>query len=491
MRYYVTISVDRANRLALALRSQIISDSNIKALLQKNYNLSNENLYDAIEYIQERVSTMYSDSDFFPFWNTIKEESFSYRKIIGESWRKAVRLVIQYDLPISEITLVERIIQEEIKGFDYNRSIPLPDDRLYREELERKLRLTEDQLIILFQKKEMPTADSPLKEQIEALDEQLKLEGVDAEKIAEKLIEAIVKADSRAQLNKETIKLAVEILKKAAEKSGFFGLVHKEILPLVNKVNKKLKITEIQEMIKSVVRHWIKKNETDQAFEKQVDKSNSESLKRLEDYSLLFWLVGFAALDKVPPIDDSIPNDKVPDFDVHADPPGGSGEEGFGGDWGGGADSPLIMKAAFPSQTEKPKVVGGIDFRQMNLLIQPQGSLASSSLDFSLPMLSRAELESFDLDKELTAIQRMASSGIAPNPERFKEYLAVCFVRGRTGKEIDGLKSCLEDVFEQQQFEAKETPDGYKEVLVVADTRRYVLKEGRFTASRQNSYSLN
>ena len=137
------------------------------------------------------------------------------------------------------------------------------------------------------------------------------------------------------------------------------------------------------------------------------------------------------------------------------------------------------------------KITGGIDFRSMNMLIQPQGSFASSSLDFSLPALSKAEIESFDLDTELAAIKRWPHPGIAPSDERLKEYLAVCFAKERTGPEIDGLKLCLLDVFEQQQLEAKETPNGYKEVLVIADTRGYVLKEGRLAASKQNSYSLN
>jgi len=147
--------------------------------------------------------------------------------------------------------------------------------------------------------------------------------------------------------------------------------------------------------------------------------------------------------------------------------------------------------AATEAVTKKPTIVGGIDFRQMNMLIQPQGSFASSSLDFSLPALSKAEIESFDLDKELSAIQKMASSGIAPSDERLKEYLAVCFAKERTGPEIDNLKLCLLDVFEQQQLEAKETPNGYKEVLVIADTRGYVLKEGRLAASKQNTVSFN
>ena len=143
------------------------------------------------------------------------------------------------------------------------------------------------------------------------------------------------------------------------------------------------------------------------------------------------------------------------------------------------------------SERTLPEIVGGIDFRQMNMLIQPQGSFASSSLDFSLPSLSKAEIESFDLDKELSAIQKMASSGIAPSDERLKEYLAVCFAKERTGSEIDNLKLCLLDVFEQQQLEAQETPNGYKEVLVIADTRGYVLKEGRLAASKHDIVSLN
>ncbi len=134
---------------------------------------------------------------------------------------------------------------------------------------------------------------------------------------------------------------------------------------------------------------------------------------------------------------------------------------------------------------------GGIDLTQMNMLIQPQGGFASSSLDFSLPELSKAEIEAFDLDKELELIQRMASSGIDPIDERLKKYLAVCFARGRTGKEIDDFKLCLEDVFIAQQLDARQTPEGYKEVIVIADTRRFVLKESRLAASKGNIVNLN
>ena len=85
------------------------------------------------------------------------------------------------------------------------------------------------------------------------------------------------------------------------------------------------------------------------------------------------------------------------------------------------SSSLIVSERDLPEGLPDPKkVLGGIDFRQMNMLIQPQGSFASSSLDFSLPALSKAEIESFDLDTELAAIQKMASAGIAPSDERLK-----------------------------------------------------------------------
>ncbi|MEK6564568.1 MAG: hypothetical protein AABZ65_06040 [Candidatus Omnitrophota bacterium] len=139
--------------------------------------------------------------------------------------------------------------------------------------------------------------------------------------------------------------------------------------------------------------------------------------------------------------------------------------------------------------TKKPEVIGGIDFRQMNMLVQPAGSF--TGLDFSLPMLSRAEIESFDLEKELADIRHMVRRGIAPSGQRLKEYLAACFEKGETKDKIDSFILCLADIFELQQFEAREASPEYKEALVIADTRRYIIKEDRFYGSKNNSYSLN
>ncbi|MDO8749443.1 MAG: hypothetical protein Q7J72_10085, partial [Candidatus Omnitrophota bacterium] len=139
--------------------------------------------------------------------------------------------------------------------------------------------------------------------------------------------------------------------------------------------------------------------------------------------------------------------------------------------------------------TKKPEVLGGIDFRSMNMLVQPAGSF--TGLDFSLPMLSRAEIESFDLDRELADIRNMVRRGVAPSGQRLKEYLAVCFEKGETKDKIDSLILCLADIFELQQFEAREASPDYKEALVIADTRRYTIKEDRFAVSEKNPYSLN
>lgn len=126
--------------------------------------------------------------------------------------------------------------------------------------------------------------------------------------------------------------------------------------------------------------------------------------------------------------------------------------------------------------TENPETLGGIDLRQMNMLIQPQREF--SGLDLTLPVLSSSAIEAMDLDKELTNIQQMVSSGIIPSGQRLKEFLAACFAKGKIEEKADSLVLCIADTFELQQMEAEESSLIYKEALVIADTRRYVLKKG-------------
>ncbi|HBU09156.1 MAG TPA: hypothetical protein DEA99_08355, partial [Candidatus Omnitrophica bacterium] len=97
----------------------------------------------------------------------------------------------------------------------------------------------------------------------------------------------------------------------------------------------------------------------------------------------------------------------------------------------------------------------------------------------------------FDLDTELADIRNMVKGGMAPSGQRLKEYLAACFEKGETEDKVDSLIFCLADIFELQQFEAREASPDYKEALVIADTRRYTIKEDRFAVSEKNLHSLN
>lgn len=116
---------------------------------------------------------------------------------------------------------------------------------------------------------------------------------------------------------------------------------------------------------------------------------------------------------------------------------------------------------------------GGIDFRQMDMLIQPMGSF--SGLNFSLPVLSAATLEAMDLDKELEDIRNMVKAGVIPSGERVKEYLAACFQKGRMAEKQDGLLLCLSEIYRLQEEEVMETSPELRESLVIVETGNFVL----------------
>ena len=116
---------------------------------------------------------------------------------------------------------------------------------------------------------------------------------------------------------------------------------------------------------------------------------------------------------------------------------------------------------------------GGVDFRQMNYLIQPAGSF--SGLKYNLPRLSSSALEKIDVDKELEEIRRMASSGIISSGDRFKELLAACFQKDVIADNQAGLALCILEIgrlYEDRVFPA---PAWLREALVIVDTGRYAL----------------
>jgi len=73
---------------------------------------------------------------------------------------------------------------------------------------------------------------------------------------------------------------------------------------------------------------------------------------------------------------------------------------------------------------------GGIDFKNkpMTINYEPMGNF--SNLKLNLPTLSQAELERFDIDTELTQLERMVDNEMPPSGERILELLAACKQKG-------------------------------------------------------------
>src|SRR3989339_1726834 len=114
-----------------------------------------------------------------------------------------------------------------------------------------------------------------------------------------------------------------------------------------------------------------------------------------------------------------------------------------------------------------PAKTGGIDFRQMNILTKPMGSFLG--LNFNLPMLSKADIESLDLDKELTDIQRMVNSGIVPSGSRLKEYLSACYQKGEFDSRRDSIIISLAEICNLEESLAKESDPELREAMVMVE----------------------
>lgn len=114
-----------------------------------------------------------------------------------------------------------------------------------------------------------------------------------------------------------------------------------------------------------------------------------------------------------------------------------------------------------------PDALGGIDFRVMDIKYQAMGSFAK--LDLTLPKLSRVELQSIDLDKEILSIQRMANSSIEPSAKRLEEVLAACVQKGELNQRREALASCAMDICEIQEMRATESSPELRRIIVLLD----------------------
>ncbi|MCX5695737.1 MAG: triose-phosphate isomerase [Candidatus Omnitrophica bacterium] len=119
-----------------------------------------------------------------------------------------------------------------------------------------------------------------------------------------------------------------------------------------------------------------------------------------------------------------------------------------------------------------PENAGGIDFRPNAMLInyQPMGNFAN--LKLKLPVLSKAELAGFNVDKELSGIERMVDSQMVPSGQRIKELLAACSQKGELDSHREQLMALLVriGILEETQCCLQEASNEYKEALVLTDS---------------------
>ena len=117
---------------------------------------------------------------------------------------------------------------------------------------------------------------------------------------------------------------------------------------------------------------------------------------------------------------------------------------------------------------DTPERVGGIDFRTITMITKPMGSL--SGLKFSLPKLSN--VDSINLDNELSQIQNMLKAGITPSIERLKEYVAACYQKGQLRKHLGGIVNCLVDTCKLEEEKVAESTADLKELLLLIEATR-------------------
>jgi len=124
-----------------------------------------------------------------------------------------------------------------------------------------------------------------------------------------------------------------------------------------------------------------------------------------------------------------------------------------------------------PLSAQPTQGLGGIDFRAMNILVQPMGSF--SGLNFNLPKVSN--LSSVDLEKEFNEIQNMVEKGIIPSGERIKYFIAASVQAKGIGSRQDDMILCILDIFRLEEETLSESDPQTKEALVILDSNKFVL----------------
>ena len=144
--------------------------------------------------------------------------------------------------------------------------------------------------------------------------------------------------------------------------------------------------------------------------------------------------------------------------------------------WYGGVDERVSETLASASpMTEKGKVTpGGIDFKDKAMsnatTYKPMGSF--EGLNFTLPFLSKVELDNIDLAKEVEHIKKLVSSGIMPEPEFTKKVMAAAKQTGKLDMYLEDFVVAFANICEwqEQNDPMVELPNGIKEAMVIVDS---------------------
>ncbi|MCX5710783.1 MAG: tetratricopeptide repeat protein [Candidatus Omnitrophica bacterium] len=125
-----------------------------------------------------------------------------------------------------------------------------------------------------------------------------------------------------------------------------------------------------------------------------------------------------------------------------------------------------------PATPQASMAPGGIDFRFLPVVTQSMDRLRLSMKD-----TLKSSLESLNLTKEWSDIERLINSGISPSAERIKDYLAASCFKGNLDNDTDKITFCIADILRNEEERAGE--EGYistnpdlKDILVVLGSGR-------------------
>ena len=129
------------------------------------------------------------------------------------------------------------------------------------------------------------------------------------------------------------------------------------------------------------------------------------------------------------------------------------------------------------SSEDMPNRPGGIDFRRQAManstVYEPMGSF--KGLNFTLPTLSKAELDSFDTAQDLRSLKNMIAANMRISGDRFKRLVAACVQKGEIAVRLDDLIACAVDMcqVEEMAFCLEESSPELREALVMLESDQF------------------